>query len=82
MRPNNDHSDDFDDVGGFAYDRSQSLHRLVKEARREERHRNRHRGFSKDRHHRDNWDWENDADWDSYDDDSSYEFYEDLNSHY
>jgi hypothetical protein len=81
MRPDNDNFDDFDDVEGFAYDRSQSLHGLVKEARREERHRNRHRSFSKDRHHRDGGDWEDD-DWDSYDDGSTYEYYEDLNSHY
>ena len=86
MRTFDDYFDDIDDFEGFAYDRSQSLHRLVKDARREERHRNRHRnrhrGFSRDRHHRDNWDWENDADWDSYVDETCGEYYEDLNSHY
>jgi len=82
MRTFDDYFDDIDDFEGFAYDRSQSLHRLVKEARREERHRKRHRGYSKDGHHRANWDWKNDADWDSYVDETCGEYYEDLNSHY
>jgi len=86
MRPYDGYSDDFDDIEGFAYDRSRSRQRLVNEARREEqreeRHRNRHRSYAKDRHHLDNWDWDDDDDWDTYLDDSSFEYSEDVNRHY
>lgn len=82
MRPYDGYSDDFDDIEGFAYDRSRSLHRLVNEARREERHRNRHRNYAKDRHHLDNWEWDDDDDWDSYLDDSNNDILEELNVRY
>ena len=82
MRPYNDYYDEFDDVEEFAYRRSQALQKLLDGHRREERHSNRHRSFSKDRHHREAWDWEDDDDWDSYLDDSSADFNNDLNSHY
>ncbi len=82
MRPYNGYSDDFDDFEGFAYDGSRSSHRLVNEARHEKRHRNRFRSSAKDRRHLDNWDWDDDDDWDSYLDDSSTDFYEELNGRY
>ena len=84
MRPYDTYPDDLDEIEGFEYDRSQSLHGLVKEARREERHRNRHRhqGFSKDPYHRDPFDWEDEDDYDSYVDEICGEYYEDFNSHY
>jgi hypothetical protein len=58
IRTYDDYLEDLDDAEGFAYDRSQSLHRLVKDARREERRRNRRRGLVLDRRDRDNWDWD------------------------
>ena len=82
MRPYDGYSDDFDNIEGFVYDRSRSLQRLVNDARREERHRNRFRSSAKDRHHLDNWDWDDDDDWDSYLDDSSADLYEEPNGHY
>lgn len=82
MRPYNGYYEDFDDTEEFAYDRSQAFQKLLDECRREERHHNRHRSFSKDRHHRESWDWEDDDDWDSYLDDSNTDTYEELNSYY
>ena len=82
MRPYEGYDEDFDDIEEFAYDRSQALHRLVNDQRREERHRNRHRSFARDRRHRDSWDWEDDDDWDTYLDDSSFDVKEVLNRQY
>ena len=75
MRPYDGYSDDFDDIEGFAYDKSRSMQRLIDEARREERQRNRFRSSTKDRHHLDNWNWDDD-------DDNCIDYNEDLNRHY
>ncbi|MDJ0759391.1 MAG: hypothetical protein QNJ19_08325 [Woeseiaceae bacterium] len=80
MRPYDGNSDDFDDIEGLVYERSQTMHRLVNDARREERHRNRHRNYAKRRYHDNDWDWDDGDDWDSYLDDVSAEFYRDTNS--
>ena len=81
MRPYDGYYEDFDDLEEFAYNRSQALHKLIDDQRREERQRNRSRSFARD-HRREAWELDDDVDWDSYVDDSCSGYFEDINGHY
>ena len=79
MRPYTSYNDDPAGFDDFAFDRSQALGKLLRAHRREERirHENRYRDFNKDRMHRNEWDWDDDDDYESYVDDDFSQYYED-----